>query len=95
MGVDCYCNFKTEQGNIPVPPLDKEVEPSNNIKNFDELNRQETYNRVITVNKNDKTSQHNKKDSESKSNNNYIINLENKENNNKKIFNKNNKNKII
>ncbi len=81
MGVDCYCNLRSEQGNIPVPPLDKPVDPSNNIKNNDEFNRQETYNRVITIVKNDiKTS--NKKDKESNSNNNNNLILEKKENDN-------------
>ena len=30
MGVDCYCNFKSEKGDIAVPPLDKREDPSNN-----------------------------------------------------------------
>lgn len=53
MGVDCYCNKNTEQGNVPVPPLDKTVDASNNKENYDKDKSQETYNRIFTINKNE------------------------------------------
>ena len=31
MGIDCYCNFRSEPGSIPVPQLDNSA---NNNKKF-------------------------------------------------------------
>jgi len=83
MGLDCYCNCHTEQGSIPVPPVDKTVDPINNLKN-EELNYQEAYNRNFTTNKNDfKTNQSNKNDYENNniSNNDKYNNIKNTEKN--------------
>ncbi len=83
MGVNCYCNYQSEQGSIPVPPLDKTIDVSNNVKNIDELNRQESYNRIFSINKNDlKTIQSIKKENEDEKNNNNIKEIENNKNDN-------------
>ncbi len=65
MGVNCYCNIESEPGSIPVPPLDKTIDVSNNVKNIDDSNQQETYNRFFTLKKNElKTAQSIKKEKE-------------------------------
>ena len=87
MGVDCYCNKNSEQGNIPVPPLDKIVDASNNKENNEKYNLQETYNRIFTINKNDlKTVPSNKNENDNI--NNSIKNEEEKNLKNKIIDNK-------
>jgi hypothetical protein len=84
MGVDCYCYNNTDPGSIPVPSLDKPVTVSNNLKKYNDLQHQETYNRVLTVNKNDlKSVQSSKKENENdKDNNNIIYNIISNNNNN-------------
>ena len=73
MGVDCFCNKNVEQGNIQVPPLDKIENISNNKEKNEKLNRQETYNKVFTINKNDlKTVPSNKNENENNNENNNI-----------------------
>ena len=100
MGVDCYCSKNTEQGNIPVPPLDKTVDLANNKENNDKYNRQETYNRIFTINKNDlKTVPSNKNENDNINNNNSIknevninLNINNKDNSNNNNNRNNNNN---
>ena len=97
MGVYCYCRFQPEQGSIPVPPLDKTVKTvdvSNNIKN-EEINHDETYNRIFSINKNElKTVQSNKNDNENENeiNNNSIIK---EDNNNQENKNEKKEKKIV
>lgn len=77
MGLDCYCNIQTEQGSIQVPQIDNTFDPINNFKK-EELNFQETYNRIFSTNKNDNEN----------NNNNYNNNLNNIEiNNNINVIN--------
>ena len=94
MGVNCYCNNNTEQGNIPVPPLDKTVDISNVKENNEKFNRQETYNRIFTINKNDlKTVPSNKNENDNINNSiKNEININSNDNNNNNNNNSNNNN---
>lgn len=88
MGVDCYCNKNSEQGNIPVPSLDKIEDISNKKENNEKFNRQETYNRIFTINRNDlKTVPSNKNE-----NDNINNSIKNEEKNLNNINNNNNSN---
>ena len=74
MGIDCYCYHNSDPGSIPVPPLDRPVTVSNNLKKYEDLKHQESYNRVLTRNEL-KTVQSSKKDNEYDKDNNNIYNL--------------------
>ena len=51
MGVDCYCNFHSEPGSIPVPPIDNNVSYNKNLrKNNSQQNEQDAYNKISTQN---------------------------------------------
>ena len=55
MGVDCYCNFSSEPGSIPVPPLDNSNNYNKLKKSNSQQNDQDAYNKKSTQNiKNDK-----------------------------------------
>ena len=92
MGVDCYCNKNSEQGNIPVPPLDKTVDVSNNKENYDKYNFQETYKRIFTINKNELKTVLSNKNENDNINNNLENQNDNIENQNDKIENQNDNN---
>lgn len=51
MGSNCYCKYSSDPGSVPVPSSDKVMDDSNNVKNIEELNRQETYNHIFSLNK--------------------------------------------
>ena len=51
MGVDCYCNFHSEPGSIPVPPVDNNVNTNKKLKNSNsQQNDQDAYNKISTQN---------------------------------------------
>ena len=82
MGVDCYCNFRSEPGSIPVPAADNSINSHKNIKkNNSNQNDQEVLNNLSTYNKNEQRL--NKND-------NSVIKINNENNNNKIIKNLNN-----
>ena len=95
MGIDCYCYHNSDPGSIPVPPLDRPVTVSNNLKKYEDLKHQESYNRVLTRNEH-KTVKSSKKDNEyDKDNNNNFYNLIINNNNNIIIQNDSNFDKYI
>ena len=53
MGSNCYCNVQSEPGSVPVPPLDKTIDVSKDANNIDNYNRQESYSRIFSINKNE------------------------------------------
>ena len=54
MGVDCYCNFRSEPGSIPVPPQDNSNNSHKNTKKINtNPNEQEAINNLSTNNKNE------------------------------------------
>ena len=51
MGVDCYCNFHSEPGSIPVPPVENTVNTNKKLKNVNsQPNEQDAYNKIATQN---------------------------------------------
>ena len=92
MGVDCYCNKNTEQGNIPVPPLDKTIDASNNKENNDKFNHQDTYNKIFTINKNELKSVPSNKNENDNINNDHQNQKDIIDNNNYDNINKDNDN---
>ena len=51
MGVDCYCNFRSEPGSIPVPPTENSVNTHkkrnfNNHSNHHNMNKKVSFNLV-------------------------------------------------
>ena len=51
MGVDCYCNFHSEPGSIPVPQNDNSFNPQKKPKkNDNQINEQDVLNKISTQN---------------------------------------------
>ena len=78
MGVDCYCNFRSEPGSIPVPPTENSVNSHRKIRNINNHSNNHNMKKKVSFNiineqnliKNENINKNiNKKNNESENNN--------------------------
>lgn len=51
MGIDCYCNFHSEPGSIPVPQNENSINSNKKLKkNYSQQNEADLYNKISTQN---------------------------------------------
>ena len=85
MGIDCYCNFRSEPGSIPVPQLDNSANNNKKFrKNNSQSNDQDVDNKISFNNTNEQKLEKNEDINNNDINNN---DNDNNSNSNNQIYN--------